>query len=111
MRARAYTPTTEYDYDLFTIGGGSGGVRASRFSTQYGAKVACAELPFGFMSGENSGGYGGTCVLRGCVPKKLMMYCSEYNEYIRDSAGFGCGVAALSRGRLESPVPILAAVL
>jgi Pyridine nucleotide-disulphide oxidoreductase len=90
VRAHAYTPTTEYDYDLFTIGGGSGGVRASRFSSGYGAKTACVELPFAFISGPNAGGYGGTCVLRGCVPKKLVMYCSEYREFFHDSKGFGC---------------------
>lgn len=89
IRCAAYTPTTEYDYDLFTIGGGSGGVRASRMSAGLGAKVACAELPFAFMSGENAGGLGGTCVLRGCVPKKLLLYFSEYAEYFRDAEGFG----------------------
>ena len=65
-------------------------VRASRFSSGYGAKVACAELPFAFVSGEKAGGLGGTCVLRGCVPKKLFMYCGEYAEYIKDAEGFGC---------------------
>jgi glutathione reductase (NADPH) len=90
VRAHAYQPSTEYDYDLFTIGGGSGGVRASRISASFGAKVACAELPFGYISGENTGGLGGTCVLRGCVPKKLVMFCSEYHEYFRDAEGFGC---------------------
>lgn len=50
-----------YDYDLVTLGAGSGGVRASRFSAQqYGAKVACIELPFGFISSETVGGAGGT---------------------------------------------------
>lgn len=50
-----------YDFDLVTIGAGSGGVRASRFSSQsYGVKVACIELPFGFVSSETVGGAGGT---------------------------------------------------
>jgi hypothetical protein len=80
----------EYDYDLFTIGGGSGGVRGSRFSGTFGAKVGLAELPFAFESSETQGGLGGTCVLRGCVPKKLVMYCSEYRQYFKDAVGFGC---------------------
>ena len=79
-----------YDYDLFTIGGGSGGVRCSRFSGSFGAKVACAELPFAYESSEGAGGLGGTCVLRGCVPKKLLMYCSEYAGMMKDAEGFGC---------------------
>lgn len=64
-------------------------MRASRFSTGFGAKVACAELPFAFVSGEQAGGLGGTCVLRGCVPKKLFMYCGEYAEFMKDAEGFG----------------------
>eukprot|EP00877_Chromochloris_zofingiensis_P011984 jgi/Chrzof1/7039/Cz02g08150.t1 len=78
-----------YDYDLFAIGAGSGGVRAARFASNYGAKVAVCELPFDFVSSETKGGVGGTCVLRGCVPKKLMVYASEYAEEFRDSVGFG----------------------
>jgi pyruvate/2-oxoglutarate dehydrogenase complex dihydrolipoamide dehydrogenase (E3) component len=78
-----------YDYDLFTIGGGSGGVRGSRFAGDLGAKVACAELPFGYKSSETVGGLGGTCVLRGCVPKKLLLFCSEYASMFKDSVGFG----------------------
>jgi glutathione reductase (NADPH) len=58
-----------FDYDLFVIGGGSGGVRAARVAAQdTGAKVALAE--------EDR--YGGTCVIRGCVPKKLMVFASGY---------------------------------
>ena len=57
-----------FDYDLFVIGGGSGGVRAARVAAQGGAKVALAE--------EDK--YGGTCVQRGCVPKKLMVFASEF---------------------------------
>ena len=70
---------TEFDYDLFVIGGGSGGVRAARMSAQFGAKVAVAE----------EYRYGGTCVIRGCVPKKLMVYASSYHEHFEDAAGFG----------------------
>jgi len=81
----------EYDYDLFTIGGGSGGVRGSRWAaSQYGAKVALAELPFAIVSTKlTAGGLGGTCVIRGCVPKKLFIYGSHFREDIVDSAGYG----------------------
>ncbi|BBB63005.1 glutathione-disulfide reductase [Undibacterium sp. KW1] len=68
-----------YDYDLFTIGGGSGGVRASRFAAQYGARVALAE----------SGPLGGTCVNAGCIPKKLMSYAAHYHNDFEEAAGFG----------------------
>ncbi|HVB82968.1 MAG TPA: glutathione-disulfide reductase [Candidatus Binataceae bacterium] len=68
-----------YDFDLFTIGGGSGGVRASRMAAQYGAKVALAEERY----------LGGTCVNVGCIPKKLFVYASEFSEAFADSAGFG----------------------
>lgn len=60
-----------FDYDIFTIGAGSGGVRGSRFAASYGAKVAVCELPFDYISSDAKGGVGGTCVLRGCVPKKV----------------------------------------
>ena len=59
-----------YDYDLFVIGGGSGGVRASRLAAQTGARVAIAE----------EYGFGGTCVIRGCIPKKLFVYASHFAE-------------------------------
>ena len=68
-----------YDYDLFTIGGGSGGVRASRVAAQLGAKVAIAEERY----------LGGTCVNVGCIPKKLLVYASEFSEAFADSAGYG----------------------
>ena len=68
-----------YDYDLFVIGGGSGGVRAGRVASQAGAKVGLAE--------EHR--YGGTCVIRGCVPKKLMVYASQFSEHFEDAIGFG----------------------
>ena len=68
-----------YDFDLFTIGAGSGGVAASRRAGSYGAKVAICE----------SVRVGGTCVLRGCVPKKLLVYGAEFVDAFEDSAGFG----------------------
>jgi glutathione reductase (NADPH) len=69
----------QYDYDLFTIGAGSGGVRASRMSASFGAKVAVAEERY----------LGGTCVNVGCIPKKLLVYASHYAEDFRDAAGYG----------------------
>ena len=75
-----------YDYDLFVIGGGSGGVRASRVASQTGAKVGLAEE---FR-------YGGTCVIRGCVPKKLMVYASQFSELFEGAAGFGWNVGETS---------------
>src|SRR3990172_3881803 len=72
----------KYDFDLFTIGAGSGGVRASRVSAGYGARVAVAEERY----------LGGTCVNAGCIPKKLLVYASEYAEHFADSAGFGWSV-------------------
>ncbi len=68
-----------YDYDLFVIGAGSGGVRAARLAAQLGLKVGVAE--------EDRAG--GTCVLRGCVPKKFMVYASEVTEQIKYARGFG----------------------
>ncbi|MBU2980844.1 glutathione-disulfide reductase [Lentibacter algarum] len=73
-----------FDYDLFVIGGGSGGVRAARVAAQGGAKVALAE--------EDR--YGGTCVIRGCVPKKLMVFASEFPDAIADAAEYGWTVHA-----------------
>jgi glutathione reductase (NADPH) len=70
---------SDYDYDLFVIGGGSGGVRAARIAAQHGAKVAIAE----------EYRFGGTCVIRGCVPKKLLVYASQYAEHFEDAVGFG----------------------
>ena len=69
----------QYDYDLFTIGAGSGGVRASRMSASFGAKVAVAEERY----------LGGTCVNVGCIPKKLLVYASHYGDDFDDAAGFG----------------------
>ncbi|CAN8254565.1 unnamed protein product [Cochlearia groenlandica] len=79
----------QYDFDLFTIGAGSGGVRASRFATSFGASAAVCELPFSTISSDTAGGVGGTCVLRGCVPKKLLVYASKYSHEFEDSHGFG----------------------
>ncbi|KAL4558716.1 hypothetical protein LXL04_036917 [Taraxacum kok-saghyz] len=78
-----------YDFDLFTIGAGSGGVRASRFAANFGASVAVCELPFSTISSDTTGGVGGTCVLRGCVPKKLLVYASKYSHEFEESLGFG----------------------
>ena len=76
----------DFDYDLFVIGGGSGGVRAARVASQHGAKVAMAEE---FRMG-------GTCVIRGCVPKKLMVYASAFQDAFEDAAGFGWSVGETS---------------
>ncbi|KXZ52199.1 hypothetical protein GPECTOR_10g830 [Gonium pectorale] len=89
----------EEHFDLVTIGAGSGGVRASRFAaTLYGAKVACVELPFGFVASEEIGGAGGTCVIRGCVPKKLLVYGAAFAEEFADARGFGWDLAAGQAG-------------
>ncbi len=71
-----------FDYDLFVIGGGSGGVRAARVAAGLGAKVALAE----------DSRMGGTCVIRGCVPKKLMVFASEYAPMAEDAAAYGWDV-------------------
>ncbi|WP_333670379.1 glutathione-disulfide reductase [Parvibaculum sp.] len=68
-----------YDYDLFVIGAGSAGVRAARIAANHGAKVAVAE----------EYRVGGTCVIRGCVPKKLFVYASHFSDDFEDAAGFG----------------------
>jgi len=69
----------EFDYDLFVIGAGSGGVRAARMAAGFGARVAVAEDRY----------MGGTCVNVGCVPKKLYVYASEFGKAFRDARGFG----------------------
>ena len=72
-----------FDYDLFVIGGGSGGVRAARVAAgETGAKVALAE--------EDR--YGGTCVIRGCVPKKLMVFASGYSSMVEDAQAYGWNI-------------------
>jgi len=74
--------TSNFDCQLFVIGGGSGGVRAARIAANLGARVLIAE----------SFRYGGTCVIRGCVPKKLLVYASHYAQEFADAAGFGWSV-------------------
>ena len=75
-----------YDVDLFAIGGGSGGVRASRVSASYGAKVAIAE----------EGRFGGTCVNVGCIPKKLFSYAAHFHEAFEDAKAYGWTLGAPS---------------
>ena len=70
---------SDFDYDLFTIGGGSGGVRASRVAAAHGARCAVAE----------DHRVGGTCVIRGCVPKKLLTYAAHFSQDFEDAAGYG----------------------
>ena len=69
----------KYNYDLFVIGGGSGGIRAARWSAQLGAKVALCE--------EDR--LGGTCVIRGCIPKKLMVYASSFPKEFELAKEYG----------------------
>jgi len=85
----------EFDYDLFVIGAGSGGVRLARTSASYGARVGIAE--------EEQ--IGGTCVLRGCIPKKLLVYASHYPHELEDAKGFGWTFGA---GTLDWPALIAA---
>ena len=84
------------DFDLFVIGAGSGGVRASRVSSAYGARVAVAE--------EHK--VGGTCVIRGCVPKKLLVYGAHFAEDLEDAA-MGSITQAMARAAREKGVDIL----
>jgi glutathione reductase (NADPH) len=77
---------TNYAFDLITIGAGSGGVAASRRAGSYGARVALCELDR----------VGGTCVLRGCVPKKLLVYAAHVAEDLADAAGFGWSIGSVS---------------
>ncbi len=74
---------TKYDFDMFTIGAGSGGVAASRRAGSYGAKVAICE----------DSRVGGTCVIRGCVPKKLLVYGAQFADAFAEAAGFGWTLA------------------
>ncbi|MBC7491613.1 MAG: FAD-dependent oxidoreductase, partial [Novosphingobium sp.] len=75
-----------FDFDLFVIGAGSGGVRASRVAAAHGARVAVAE--------EHR--IGGTCVIRGCVPKKLLVYGSHFAEELQDASNYGWTVEGMS---------------
>src|SRR5215472_15388681 len=68
-----------FDFDLFVIGAGSGGVRASRMSAGFGARVAVAEERY----------LGGTCVNVGCIPKKLLTYAAHYSDDFADAAAYG----------------------
>ena len=76
----------DYDVDLFVIGGGSGGVRAARMAAQHGARVMLAE----------EYRVGGTCVIRGCVPKKLLVYASRFRAEFEDADGLRLDAAAHS---------------
>jgi len=73
---------SSFDYDLFVIGAGSGGVRSSRMAAGHGARVAICE----------ESRVGGTCVIRGCVPKKLLVYASQFSEQFSDATGYGWSV-------------------
>ncbi|MDH4018483.1 MAG: glutathione-disulfide reductase [Xanthomonadales bacterium] len=77
---------SEFDFDLFVIGAGSGGVRAARIAAGYGARVGICE----------SSRVGGTCVIRGCVPKKLLSYAAHFHEEFEDAAGYGWNVGETS---------------
>ena len=78
---------TKYDYDLFVIGAGSGGVRSARLAAQLGKRVGVAE----------ESRPGGTCVVRGCVPKKYLVFGSEYGKYIKQAEGYGWDIGGKPR--------------
>ncbi len=83
---------SQYDYDLFVIGGGSGGVRTARMAASFGARVAiCEDMRLG-----------GTCVMRGCVPKKLLVYGSHFHEDMEDAQAYGWDIDAKS-AKLDWP--------
>ncbi|MBC6403512.1 MAG: glutathione-disulfide reductase [Hyphomonadaceae bacterium] len=97
---------SNYDYDLFVIGAGSGGVRAGRLAARLGKRVAVAE----------ESRPGGTCVVRGCVPKKLLVYGSQYGEAIKSSGEYGWSVKDVSfdwtslRGNVQEEVSRLSGI-
>ena len=76
----------DFDFDLFVIGAGSGGVRAARIAAQHGARVAVAE----------EYRVGGTCVIRGCVPKKMLVYGAHFAEDLHEAASFGWDIDGAS---------------
>ena len=78
---------SKYDYDLFVIGAGSGGVRSARLAAQLGKRVAVAE----------ESRPGGTCVVRGCVPKKYLVFGSDYGKYIKQAEGYGWDIGGKAR--------------
>src|SRR3984957_666901 len=79
---------SDFDVDLFVIGGGSGGVRAARIAAEHGARVMLAE----------EYRLGGTCVIRGCIPKKLLVYASRFHGEFEDAAGYGWAHSRMSFG-------------
>src|SRR5512139_55023 len=85
-RTRRLRAMTRFDVDLFVIGGGSGGVRAARVAAEHGARVAIAEADR----------WGGTCVIRGCVPKKLLVFASEVSRTLEDARGQGWTIDSVS---------------
>ena len=86
--SKPYTPDPNFDYDMVVLGGGSGGVRASRIASGHGAKVLLVETQTQHGP-PNYSAIGGTCVNVGCVPKKLMVFASRYPASIAESAGYG----------------------
>jgi len=98
--SKPYTPDPNFDYDLVVLGGGSGGVRASRISAVHGAKVLLIEGqiehgPPGYSA------IGGTCVNVGCVPKKLMVFASRYPAVVEESKGYGWNERPSSLGKFS----------
>src|SRR2546423_12550087 len=83
-----------YDFDMITIGAGSGGVASSRRAGSYGARVAIIE----------ESRIGGTCVIRGCVPKKLMVYGAQFSDAFADARGYGWTLDSAPRFSLEDLV-------
>ncbi|MDE0092639.1 MAG: glutathione-disulfide reductase [Oligoflexia bacterium] len=75
----------QYDYDLFVIGGGSGGIRSARWASQLGARVALCERDR----------LGGTCVIRGCIPKKLMVYASSFKKNVEQARDYGWRLSSM----------------